>query len=141
MDRNEMLIRVLNCLNSAYAADPQAVHALMANRVPVNQALADHPLIEVQQTKVVPGFNLGMIGVINGIMRCLDLPNVAGNWETNTDTLEFIGFMEYAPPEGLCWRCFKRHSEPANPGYAIVDGRKTCLACYEALGSVGEVIG
>jgi hypothetical protein len=96
--------RILETMQSAFEADPAAMRALTVNRVPCNGLLADHPSIPVQDVPVrwnVPSsarHELGMIGMIVGIMRDLGCENVI-SWEfetptepTNDQQLFFKGF-------------------------------------------------
>lgn len=55
----------IKVLNEALEADPEAVNALFAHRVKVNQALADHPTIQVWQD-----YSLRVMGLINGLFGC-----------------------------------------------------------------------
>lgn len=66
--------QAVDVLNSALAADPEATAALVANRVACNQAMADHPTIQVRgydETETLSGegdgFAIGLLGVINGL--------------------------------------------------------------------------
>lgn len=52
-------------LNEAVALDRPAMAALLANRVPCNDALADHPTIQVQAQH--GGYHVGLLGIINGL--------------------------------------------------------------------------
>ena len=52
-------------LNRALAADRPAIAALIANRMPCNEALADDPTIQVGRQH--GGFNVGMLGILNGL--------------------------------------------------------------------------
>lgn len=52
-------------LNEAVALDRPAMAALLANRVPCNEALADHPSIQVQAQH--GGYHVGLLGIINGL--------------------------------------------------------------------------
>lgn len=47
MDADETMRAILNALNTAFTADPAAMHALCSNRVPCNRGLADHPTVQV----------------------------------------------------------------------------------------------
>lgn len=64
---------VVNLLNEAVKLDPQAMYALVEARVPCNEALADHPTIQVsaydeQTGKPTPGqFRVGILGLLNGL--------------------------------------------------------------------------
>lgn len=64
-------------LNRAFASDPDAIHAIICNRVPCNAALADDPSVVVDKSIVSDvGWNVGMIGIINGILIEMDAPLV-----------------------------------------------------------------
>lgn len=60
-------------LNDLIALDRQAMAALVANRVPCNRALADHPTAQVAAQH--GGFQIGMLGVLNGLFGCDALEN------------------------------------------------------------------
>jgi hypothetical protein len=55
---------VVRILNEALATDVQAISALVAARVPCNEALADHPTIQVGTHDGVT--KVGILGIING---------------------------------------------------------------------------
>lgn len=89
--------KILQVLNEAYLADPQAIHALVCNRVPCNEKLANHPTIQVQ---INPVFNeevyiVGLLGIINGITEILTGERVAASWDANG---KFSGFVKYIKP-------------------------------------------
>ena len=56
---------VIAVLNEMIALDKPATAALVANRVPCNEALADHPTILVNAQN--GGFDVGLVGVLNGL--------------------------------------------------------------------------
>ena len=55
----------IKLLNEMLAADISATAALLANRVPCNQPLAEHPTIQVH--KQHDATFVGLLGVINGL--------------------------------------------------------------------------
>jgi len=57
---------VVNKLNEMNALDPSVIAKLIAFRVPCNQALADHPTVQVGNTG--KGFEVGLLGVLNGLI-------------------------------------------------------------------------
>lgn len=57
----ELALKVVDLLTSIHAADPAALAALVATRVPCNRALADHPAIQVDET------DDGFLGALNGL--------------------------------------------------------------------------
>jgi hypothetical protein len=60
----------VNVLNEALAADPVAVTALVAARVPCAEALADHESIQVSAKEGV--YSVGILGILNGIFGIRD---------------------------------------------------------------------
>ena len=92
--------RVVAMLNQAFLADPAAIHALMCNRVPCNEQLADDPYVIVDCSGVV-GIeqpHVGALGLINGVLLALDQPDVVALVFTDVlvDAVEgrrqFLGF-------------------------------------------------
>ncbi len=70
---------VVDLLNNAFKSDPSAIHSLMVNRVPCNEQLVDDPFIVVDKPPVLTGeyFQVGALGLINGVLGCLGMPRVA----------------------------------------------------------------
>lgn len=72
-------IDTVNYLNELVDADPDAVRALIVQRVPCNQALAHHPTCRVMDVASVEGavdrnvgvvgvgYEVGFLGVLNGL--------------------------------------------------------------------------
>jgi len=94
----------VDCLNAAFAADPNAIHALLVNRVPCRAALADDPYVQVNDSPVLdPGsFQVGALGLINGILAANGLPLVASKWGDTVDEQgrhKLLGFCLYEPPQ------------------------------------------
>jgi hypothetical protein len=58
--------RIIDILNECLAIDPNAIHNLIEFRTPTNQALADHPSVQVNAEGAVPV--VGMLGILNGIV-------------------------------------------------------------------------
>ncbi len=91
-------MRPVDTLNRAFAADPEAIHAILCNRVPCNRALAEDPTIVVGESVVAPdAFNVGVVGILNGILVDMGLPLVASQWSDETDAegrRRLIGFCE-----------------------------------------------
>jgi hypothetical protein len=57
-------------LNSLLELDRPAVASLIANRVPCNQALADHETVQVRAQH--GGYHVGLLGILNGLFGCDD---------------------------------------------------------------------
>lgn len=90
--------KTVDALNAAFHADPNAICALMLNRVPCNQELADDPFMVVEEALVQgsENFQLGALGMLNGVLSANGLPSVAGMWRKHENgTSRLIGFCEY----------------------------------------------
>ena len=98
------LEKIVHVLNSMYVDDPAAMHALVANRVPCNQALADHTVVPVEQIPIpnddAPQYSVGLLGILNGVVETLTGQRVAAKWLTSTDgrVPQFLGFTVAKPP-------------------------------------------
>lgn len=59
---------VISFLNELFAIDADMVTSMIVNRTPCNQAMANHPSVQVWEwegeTKV------GLIGILNGLFGC-----------------------------------------------------------------------
>lgn len=86
----------LKVMNEAFAADPAAVHALIVNRVPCNDALADHPNIPVEGNIVTSQEHtvIGALGLINGVLDAMFGRKIAAIWNDD-DKPKFMGFAEW----------------------------------------------
>lgn len=101
-ERKQAIEVAVSVLNSAYAADPAAIHALICNRVPCNLALADHPTIPVETNRVATGetFSVGALGLVNGVLEAICGKRVAVQFSNEKDERgahRIVGFQEYAP--------------------------------------------
>jgi hypothetical protein len=60
---------IADMLNRAFKADPNAIHTLFCNRVPINFELTNDPYIIVDPSYVIDDqFCLSILGVINGML-------------------------------------------------------------------------
>lgn len=57
---------VVDLLNDALNKDPEAVTALVYQRIPCNRSLAEHQSIQVDEKKVGQ-YEVGLLGIINGL--------------------------------------------------------------------------
>ena len=88
---------ILGCLNSAYKADPGAMHALLCNIAPANQNLVDHPHVVVEM-RLKGLTTVGMLGVINGVLTSMGFTRIATKFSDTKDEngqYEFLGFVRY----------------------------------------------
>lgn len=105
--RQAVMDSVINTLNEAFTADPLAMHSLTCNRVPCNEALADHPTVQVLSPPSMQGVSstaavVGMLGVINGIVEPLTGNRVAMKWdEDKHGAAQLQGFCLYMTPTRL----------------------------------------
>lgn len=96
MNKQEIHKLVLDMLNDAASRDPAAIHALLVNRVPCNEALADHPHIQVDAGKTIPNSShVGTLGVINGILSLLNCDKIQAEWRVVGGQHVFKGFGTY----------------------------------------------
>ena len=61
----ELAVRVVAFLNELVEIDRPAIAALVANRVPCNEQLANHPSVQVSAQH--GGFHVGLLGLLNGL--------------------------------------------------------------------------
>ena len=103
----------IELLNNAFLADKNAIHALMTNKVPCNSELADDPYIVVSSVPVLDGsfekvskdclFQVGCLGLINGVLAANNLPLVAMKFEKSETEgrNKVVGFCKYEKPTDL----------------------------------------
>jgi hypothetical protein len=106
-------------LNEAYEADPAALHTLICYRVPCNQALADHPTVQVASEPFAKTeyFSVGLLGVINGICEPLTGKRVAVKFsepDPTTKRSKILGFTEYLPNVEMT-DGYRRHGATTSP--------------------------
>ena len=66
MNREQISVDdVIELLNGIITVDKPAMAALLANRVPCNEVLSDHPTIQVQEQH--GGYHVGLLGIVNGM--------------------------------------------------------------------------
>lgn len=61
----ELAQRICDLLNELLEIDRPAIAALIANRVPCNEALSNHPTVQVGVQH--GGYHVGMLGILNGL--------------------------------------------------------------------------
>ena len=94
--------KTIDALQAAFEADSNAIQALIANRVPCNELLANDPFVPVDQSLVLPPGNwqVGAIGLVNAVLAANDLPLVATKFSAEKDAdgrAKLLGFCEYVP--------------------------------------------
>ena len=92
--------KTVEALNLAYVADPNAIHALICNRVPCNEKLAHDPHVVVDVPPVLPdgNYQVGALGLVNAVLAANGLPLVAVRFsdQPNQDGSHRIeGFCKY----------------------------------------------
>lgn len=99
-ERLEQTKKVVDSLNEAWAADPEALRQLLCYRVRCNDAFAGHPTIVCEEEHPGAGtYRVGALGLINGVLGALGLPRAAAKFSDQDET-ELQGFQLYAPAEG-----------------------------------------
>ena len=91
--------KAAQAMQTAFEADPCAIHSLMVNRVPCNLALADDPFIVVDMSPVLETecFQVGALGLINGVLAANGLPLICAEFsDVDADgRRKVIGFSDY----------------------------------------------
>ena len=57
---------IINKLNEIHQLDPTVLETLIPFRVPCNQALSEHPTVQVGKNG--DGFEVGLLGILNGLV-------------------------------------------------------------------------
>jgi len=87
--------KVLDVLNTAYEADPAAIHCLCSNSIPCNEALLNHPVVPVMG---YGGISVDALGLVNGIIFALTGSMVKLKWAENPEkpngAKKLVGFEE-----------------------------------------------
>lgn len=89
LNLNQVTAAAIETLTELLQTDPEAVNALLRQRIPVSDAIVDHPHIQVSGER-----KLGGLGLINGILSRLQAPVVA---MTISDAGSITGFSVYIP--------------------------------------------
>lgn len=98
----ELAQKVVDLLDEIHAADPGALAALVATRVPCNRALADHPTVQVGQAKD-GGVEVGLMGVLNGLCGVNE-----DGWGAVALIVEHDGTVTSVGLEKRCQRTLRR---------------------------------
>lgn len=92
-------MNAIEVLQQAFNSDPNAIHSLICNHVPCNEALANDEFIPVEKVRVLESdhFQIGALGLINGILTANNLPLVALKFSEKDETgrSKILGFCEY----------------------------------------------
>lgn len=64
----ELAHKVIAFLNELLKVDPEAMTALVETRVPCNQALREHPTVQVAVNDETGQAAVGMLGILNGLV-------------------------------------------------------------------------
>lgn len=90
--RKEIVDTFLRVLNEANLLDPNAIKALVNNRVPCNEKLAEHKTIQVNCE--IGMAQVGLLGIINGICDALVGCRIA---VVTVDPDTIVEFIEFTP--------------------------------------------
>lgn len=95
--------KIINYLNELVALDKPCIAAMVSNRIPCNEKLAEHPSCQVGYRN--GGFSVGLLGIINGMCGTYDdgprkgWGAIAANFNTGEST-DLIGFELLENVEG-----------------------------------------
>jgi len=93
MEKQEVLDSILAILNEACKADGLAMGKLVEERVSCTDMLAEHPMIQVNCNEHDGSYQVGIMGLINGICERLTGSIVAAVMkEPEGIVLEFVQF-------------------------------------------------
>ena len=91
-ERKLLVEHIVKCLNEYISIDPDAIKALFAHRVSVNESLADHPTVQVRAgdppTMSILGLLNGFVGTIPGTDS---IGYICGDYDDN-DHDKLLGF-------------------------------------------------
>ena len=87
-----MAEHIVKCLNEYFQIDPEAITALFAHRVPVNETLADHPTVQVRSGEPP---TMSILGLLNGFVGTIpgtdSIGYVCGDYDDD-DHNKLLGF-------------------------------------------------
>lgn len=72
MTDKELAQRFINSLNELIEIDRRAIENLIGNRVACNEAMANHPSVQVRENKPFKRYSLGTLGLLNGLVGVQD---------------------------------------------------------------------
>jgi hypothetical protein len=102
------LDHVLFFLNGLVKVDASAMEGLIEKRTICNEAMADHPTVQVQVPEQGPGFLLGFLGVLNGMFGAFAEGPKKG-WGQIAAVFEqdgrLSGFRRTLDPQVRCTHC------------------------------------
>lgn len=98
----ELAQKIVDFLNELLEIDRPAIAALIANRVPCNQRMADHPTVQVGAQH--GGFHVGLLGILNGLCGIHEngMGAIAAIFETHNEDLTPKQFPHLTRFEVLC---------------------------------------
>lgn len=80
--------KAADLLNEMLALDHSATQGLLTKLVPCNQALADHPTVQVRS--ICNNKTVGFLGVLNGMLLCSQSADVVvAVWDECDDLVRF----------------------------------------------------
>lgn len=72
MNKQALADLLIERLNEIASHDLEALHQLIETRVPCNEALANHPTVQVQKAADGNGYVVGILGLLNGLVGAMD---------------------------------------------------------------------
>ncbi len=81
---------VIDKLNEILYADPAAINILFKHKTVCNEALANHPTVQVQQSGVMS--TVRFIGILNGFLEPMFGSRVAIKTNDKNEIVEFVKY-------------------------------------------------
>ncbi|MFA5999897.1 MAG: hypothetical protein WC783_02875 [Candidatus Paceibacterota bacterium] len=75
--------RIIDFINELIALDREAISGLFTHRLSCNEALANHPTVQVQQEGEGNNYSVSLIGILNGLIGADDnqIGYIAANFD------------------------------------------------------------
>jgi len=121
------LTDVFSFLNELVAMDPKAVELLIEHRVPCNEALANHPTVQVRGNSTV-----GFLGALNGLFGAYGdgWGSIAAVFE---DDGRLVGFERVPQTYWACTEC-------GHVSTSIAPTAPVCPECHVLMAAVDRDI-
>lgn len=88
---HRMADKIVRELNEIFKTDPEAIKDLFAHRVPVNEALADHPTVQVTDSSPPTMSILGLLNGVTGVIPGTKVGYICGIYD-DEDHSKLLGF-------------------------------------------------
>ncbi len=97
--RDSVAALFLSIMQEAFEKDPEAIEKLVEFRVPCNKKIEDESRLIPYAEKDDDSLQLGMLGVINGILDSLASRRLIASYTDDNKLLGFTSFLKYPKEE------------------------------------------